>query len=150
MSPRPAGRLAGIAFAGIVVAACSSSGAGASGAEPSTSIRPAPSISFPATVPPRPSTVTGEVPDAVMTAVQADLSTRTGKDATTATVVTAEAVVSPTDRSVARRRASCTSSRSRPAIRSCWSSMARPTTTASPAQGTSVRLCEGLKPAGSG
>ena len=150
MSPRPAGRLAGIAFLGIVVAACSSSGAGASGAEPSTSIRPAPSISFPATVPPRPSTVTGEVPDDVMTAVQADLSTRTGKDATTATVVTAEAVVWPDGSLGCPQKGVMYIQQVTPGYQVVLELDGTTYDYRVAGQGTSVRLCEGLKPAGSG
>jgi hypothetical protein len=150
MSRSPAGRVAGIAIVGIILAACSTQGGGASGAEPSTSIRPAPSIAFPATVPPKPTTVTGEVPDAVMAAVQADLSTRTGKDATTATVVTAEAVEWPDGSLGCPQKGVMYIQQITPGYQVVLELDGTTYDYRVAGEGTTVRLCEGLKPAGSG
>ncbi len=141
-------RLVATAVVGLAVVACSTQGgAGASGA-PSVSTRPFPSTSFPATVPPSGSPVTGEVPDAVMTAVLADLSARTGTDASAATVVTAEAVDWPDGSLGCPKMGVMYIQQVMPGYHVVLSLDGTTYDYRVAGEGTTIRLCEGLKPAG--
>lgn len=93
-SPRPLLAALTIVAAAAILAGCSSSGA----ASPAASLPGRPSLSpdLPPSAPASNAPVTGEVPEAVLQAIQQQLAVDVpGVDLTTATVVTAEAVEWP-------------------------------------------------------
>jgi hypothetical protein len=151
MSHRPAtARLAAIATLGLVVVACSAQGGAGASAEPSASIRPAPSTASRPTVPPSGVPVTGEVPDAVMTAVLADLSARTGTDASSATVTTGEAVEWNDGSLGCPEIGVMYIQQITPGYHVVLSLDGKEYDYRVAGEGKTIRLCEGLKPAGSG
>jgi hypothetical protein len=92
-----------IAIGPATIACTASGGAGSSAgpsgsadtspsAAPSASVRPGASFVPRPTVGPTVAPVTGEVPETVLTAIRADLTTQTGVDASDAVIVKAEAV----------------------------------------------------------
>jgi hypothetical protein len=147
--PRRATILAAVA---LVLAACSTAGPGASGgaapesAGPST--RPGTSVGPRPTVGPTSSPVTGEVPDAVMTAVQADLSAKTGQDATTATVTMAQAVTWPDGSLGCPQPGIMYTQMVQPGYRVVLELDGKSYDYRVAGEGTTIRLCEGVKPAG--
>ena len=87
----PVRAVAALTLLVVVVTACSSSGAASEA--PSLPVRPSPSLDLPPTVPPSGAPVTGEVPESILQAVQAQLAKDVpGVDLSAATVVVAEAV----------------------------------------------------------
>jgi hypothetical protein len=91
---RPAINVLAAAVLSLGLLACTASGPASSG-ESSPSVRPGSTLPPKPLVPASDLPTTGEVPEPVMTAVLADLATRTGGDTSQAQVVTAEAVEWP-------------------------------------------------------
>lgn len=141
-----------LAAVALAVAACSTAGPGASGqpvpesaapsGRPETSLGPRP------TVPPTTAPVTGEVPEAVMTAVVADLSAKTGQDATTATVTKAESVTWPDGSLGCPQPGIMYTQMVQPGYRVVLELDGKSYDYRVAGEGTVIRLCEGVKPAG--
>jgi len=147
--PRSVAAIRRLLLAAVVattLAACSTTGGGASG---SASLRPGPSFS------PRPtpgasgSPVTGEVPDAVMTAVTTDLAARLGTDVSGATVVKAEAVTWPDGSLGCPEKGVMYIQMVTPGYQVVLSFEGKTYDYRVAGEAASVRLCEGLRPAGS-
>lgn len=147
---RPGTVVLGIAIA-LIAAGCSAASPGGPSPESAApSERPGTSIGPRPTFAPTSAPVTGEVPAAVMTAVLADLSTKTGKDASTATVVTAEAVTWPDGSLGCPQPGVMYTQMVQPGYQVVLELDGTTYDYRVAGEGTVIRLCEGLKPAASG
>jgi hypothetical protein len=147
---RPAAALILAIVTSGLVAACTATGGAGTSTEPTGSIRPGPSEPGRPTVPPSTVPVTGEVPEAVMDAVRADLSARTGIDASGATVVTAEAVAWPDGSLGCPQPGVMYIQVVTPGYHVVLSLEGTTYDYRVAGEGSVIRLCEGLKPAGAG
>jgi hypothetical protein len=148
LAPR---RLALVGVAALAVAACSSGGSGASGPVPESAApsgRPEVTSGIRPTVAPSGAPVTGEVPAEVMAAVTADLSARTGKDAAAATVTKAEAVTWPDGSLGCPQPGVMYTQIVTPGYQVILELDGTTYDYRVSGEGTTIRLCEGLKPAG--
>jgi hypothetical protein len=139
---------------GMTVVACSataggSPSAGTPSAAASAPLRPAPSVEPRPTVVATASPVTGEVPAAVMDAVNAQLATDTGTDPATATVVKAEAVEWPDGSLGCPQRGVMYVQVVTPGYQVVLRQNGRDYDYRVAGEGQSIRLCEGLQPAAS-